>query len=309
VNACDGDFADPWAVAVDAKGNIYVAGFTNDRIQKFDSRGNYLDKWGIEGSGNGQLDGPEGVAIAPSGTIYVADGFNDRIQYFNEYGFYLGQWGSYGTGDTQFREPAGVAVDSAGYIYVTDHYNDRVVKYAPGGIYQTKWGVQCQTSIQGEHGCDGDFYHPWGIAVDSSDNVYVADAFNHRIEKFTNTGTVLAKWGTECDTGTEGVDGCDGKFNTSAGVAIDGSDNLYVVDYYNNRVQKFDSNGAFLAKWGTFDFGPGAEAGKFYNPTGVAVDAEGNIYVTESGNNRVQKFGPALDTFIGEPPVLLPLPR
>ena len=115
----------PEGVAVDGQGNVYVADSFNDRIQKFDSSGNYLGQWGSCGSGNGQFKGPLGVAVDGQGNVYVADTGNNRIQKFDSSGGYLGQWGSYGSENGQFKYPIGVAVDGKGNIYVADLGNGR----------------------------------------------------------------------------------------------------------------------------------------------------------------------------------------
>jgi streptogramin lyase len=178
----------------------------------------------------------------------------------------------------------------------------------------------------GEYGSgNGRFNEPYGIAIDDSDNVYVADADNNRIQKFSPNGAFITTWGTD-GTGDGqffgpsmigidssgnfyvsdwsnyriqkfgpngtfitawGTDGTgDGQFDGPNGMAIDASGNVYVSDYYNHRIQKFDSNGTFLTKWGA----GGSGNGRFSYPEGVAVDASGNVYVADSENNRIQKF-------------------
>src|SRR5215203_1551183 len=100
----------------------------------------------------------------------------------------------------------------------------------------TKWG----NSTDG----DGQLSNPQGLAIDSSGNVYVADTWNHRIQKFTSSGGFMSKWG--------GPGTGNGQFSNPQGVAIDSSGNLYVADKNNNRIQKFDSSGDFITKWGTY---------------------------------------------------------
>ena len=178
----------------------------------------------------------------------------------------------------------------------------------------------------GEYGSgNGRFDEPYGVAIDGSDNVYVADASNDRIQKFDPNGGFLTKWGTSGSgdgqfywpsmigidssgnvyvsdwdnhriqkfgpNGTFitswGMEGTgNGEFDGSDGMAIDASGNVYVSDYYNHRIQKFESNGAFITTWGS----EGAGNGRFSYPEGVAVDALGNVYVADSENNRIQKF-------------------
>ena len=137
-------------------------------------------------------------------------------------------------------------------------------------VFVTKWGTRNPD--------DGWFLNPQGVAVDSSDNVYVADTSNNRVQKFSSTGTYLAKWGT--------LGSGDGQFQSPVGVAVDSSDNVYVADTSNNRIQKFSSDGTFLAKWGA----SGSGDGQFQNPLSVTVDSSGNVFVADYGNNRIQKF-------------------
>jgi hypothetical protein len=121
-----------------------------------------------------------------------------------------------------------------------------------------------------------------GIAVDAGGNVYIADDGLHRIEKFTRNGTYLTQWGTPGSG--------DGQFLYPWGIAVDASGNVYVADNGNNRIQKFTSDGTYLSQWGTY----GYESGQFAGPVGVAVDGSGNVYVTDNAsdgaNNRIQKF-------------------
>ena len=163
-------------MAVDGSGNVYVADAWNDRIQKFDSDGNFLTKWGTEGDGDGQFMSPSGVAVDGSGSVYVADTNNGRIQKFDSEGNFLTKWGTEGSDDGQFRGPHGVAVDGSGNVYVADAWNDRIQKFDSEGNFLTKWGT--------EGSDDGQFRGPHGVAVDGTGNVYVTDTWNYRIQKF-----------------------------------------------------------------------------------------------------------------------------
>ena len=127
----------------------------------------------------------------------------------------------------------------------------------------------------------GQFYNPWGVAVDSSGNVYVVDYGNNRVEKFTSSGTFVTQWGSY---GSENSG--PGQFNLPSGVGVDSSGNVYITDTGNNRVEKFTSSGTFITQWGS----GGSNAGQFYGPSGVAVDSSGDIYVADTWNNRIQKF-------------------
>ncbi len=132
-----------------------------------------------------------------------------------------------------------------------------------------KWG--------GPGAGDGEFYVS-GLAVDTSGHVYVADLYNHRIQKFDANGNFLAKWGS--------FGYGNGEFYYPYSVATDLSDNVYVADANNHRIQKFDADGNFLAKWGS----AGTGDGQFNFPISLTVDASGDIYVADLFNYRIQKF-------------------
>ena len=99
----------------------------NQRIQKFDSDGNFLTKWGSKGKGNGEFDAPAGIAVDNlDHNIYLTDGGNNRIQKFDSDGNFLTKWGSEGSGEGQFSFPSGVAVADSGIVYIADQYNHRI---------------------------------------------------------------------------------------------------------------------------------------------------------------------------------------
>ena len=247
----------------------------------------FVTKWGLEGSGDVQFNVPYGVAVDSSGNVYVADKGNNRIQKFSSDGSFLSKWGSYGSGDGQFIIPEGIAVDPSGNVYVVDELFGWIQKFNSTGTFLTKWrGAEfpSQATIL------------LGVATDSSGNIYVADQDypNSRILKFTSNGTFLAKWGSY-GTG-------DGQFSGPYGVAVDSSGNVFVTEVNtiygkldNYRIQKFNSDGIFMVMWGS----NGSGDGQFESPCGVAVDSSGNVFVADTGNNRIQKFAP----FSANPPV------
>jgi hypothetical protein len=285
----NGQFANPRGVAVDSSGNVYVADENNNRIQKFTSSGTFMDKWGANGgngswgSGNGEFNMPWGVAVDSSGNVYVADSSNHRIQKLASSGTFLTRWGanggdgSSGNGNGEFRYPTGVVVDSSGNVYVADINNNRIQKLDSAGTFLTRWGTNGGDGSSGNG--NGEFDGPCGVAVDSLGNVYVADTANNRIQKFDGT-----TWSSFASSG---------QFYGPCGVAVDSSGNVYVADTNNNRIQKFTSAGTFLARWGHNggDGNPGRGNGEFRYPTGVAVDSSGNVYVADTYNHRIQKFG------------------
>ncbi len=274
----DGQFDDPHDVAVDGSGNVYVADLFNSRIEKFDGNGRLLLMWGGGSSADGQFDNPTGVAMDAAGNLYVADTWNNRVQKFDASGRFLLKWGSEGAGDGQFGSPGHIAIDRAGTVYVADTVNNRVQKFDANGRFLLKWGST--GTGDGQFAFSRDAVDGFGIAVDGSGSVYIADTANNRVQKFDANGTLLTKWG--------GVGGGDGQFSHPYDLAVDGAGNVYVTDGANHRVQKFDPGGRFLLKWG----GEGTSNGQFQYPAGIAVDGAGNVYVVETGNasSRIQKF-------------------
>jgi DNA-binding beta-propeller fold protein YncE len=243
----------------------------------------YLTQWGGYGSGAGQFINPHGIAVDRAGSVFVADFGNNRIQKFGPSGEFLTQWGAAGSADGSFYGPVAVAVDATGNVYVAENGSNstvnqhRVQKFDGNGAFLTKWGAL-------GHGL-GEFNSPYGIAVDASGDVYVADSGNDRIQKFTSDGVLVTSWGTH------GPD--EGQFVGPLAIASDGAGNIYVVEYgfrsaiTGPRVQKFTEQGDFLTKWGGI-YGTGD--GQFAEASDVAVDADGNVYVVDSGNNRIQAF-------------------
>jgi|GEM_PF-5512599 len=252
----NGQFITPYDVAVDSSGNIYVSDMYNNRVQKFDSSGNYVSQFGTSGTGNGLFNAPRGIAIDSSNNIYVAESDNNRIQKFSSSGSYQSQI-------APIYYPLGITVDSSMNVYVAESGGDRIQKFSSSGVSQLVFGTLGNSN--------GQFFDAAGVALDSSGNIYVADRGNSRIQKFSSSGTYSSKFGT-------------GILNYPTDIAIDSSDNIYVADINNSAIHKFSKSGVYLNQIGT----PGTGIGQLYNPTGVAVDSSGNVYVADS--NRIQKF-------------------
>jgi len=274
-------FRAPQGLVVDSTKNVYVADTLNCRIQKLTSDGRFITKWGNHGSGDGEFNNPPGIAMDESGNIYVADLENHRIQKFTPHAQFVTKWGSQGFENGQFNYPVGIAVDGSGNVYVADGGNHRIQKFSSDGEFIANWGSQGFEN--------GQFNYPVGIAIDGSDNVYVADRLNNRIQKFTSNGEFITKWGNEgagdgefaAPWGSYGY--ADGDF-AFWGIAVDGSGNIYVVDTFNKRIQKFTSDGQFIMKWG----GEVAADWMFDFPVGITIDSNGNAYVSDFSS--IQKF-------------------
>ncbi len=284
-----GVFSECVGAAVDSSGNVYISDCFNHRIQKFNSNGTLLAKWGGNSGGGGpgsygyyywQFTCPKQVWYdSRYDDIYIADTGNNRIQVFNPDGTWLFNFGYF-----NLSQPMGVCSTSDGYFFVADTGHNRVVKFDALGNFVTSWGSEGMA--------DGQFRQPCFIARDSSDNIYVVDRINNRVQKFTKNGTFITKWGTNGGVPTE--DPLDnwgngnGDLFLPVGISIDSNNYVYVSDSSNNRMQKFTSNGTFVEKWGTFS----GTSGNFFSPQGIACGANGEVYTADALLNRVTKFVP-----------------
>lgn len=191
-------------------------------------------------------------------------------------------FGQQGFANAQFNFPRNIAFDAQGNFYVVDSDNHRIQKFNAQGEFVLAWGTRSPDNVAP---VPSTFNQPWGIAVDTAGNVYVADTWNHRIQKFDANGKFLTMWGTNGDT--RGIAHIDPLlFYGPRAIAIDAQGNVLVTDTGNKRVLKFSPDGIPLAQYG----GVGAESGKFLEPVGIAIDAQGNIFIADTWNLRIQKF-------------------
>jgi DNA-binding beta-propeller fold protein YncE len=269
---------------------------------------------GAAGASQGQMNAPDGIAVHDSsGAVYVADVVNHRIGRFGAAGALLTPMGASGTAEGQFSFPRGVAVDqTTGDLYVVDSSNQRIQVFDSSGTFLRAWGwgvddgaaalqtctSGCQAGTVGSQ--DGRFSTPEGIALnDAGDRVYVADTNNHRVQEFTTGGTFVDAWGSG---GT-----AEGQFQFPDGIDVDSDGSVLVSDNNNHRVQKFTDDGEFVATWGwgvddgsaalqTCTIGcqagvtPGNANGQLHFAGSLALAPNGDVYVADRNNDRVQLF-------------------
>lgn len=271
-----GQFNDPIGIAV-ADGEVFVADSRNSRIQVFDLDGQFKRQFGKPGDQPGELDRPMNLAIH-EGELYVAEYFNDRIQVFGLDGTPQRIIGQSGDGPGEFNAPGGVAVAPKGDLFVADFYNHRVQHLKADGTFIHQWGTTGEPGIWA-----GEFTYPTDVALQNN-RLYVADGYADRIQVFNPQGGLLYKWGGPFAMNIHGP--FNGWFATVTSVAISQQGDVFVADFYNDRIQKFAPDGTFLTDFGQTGSGPG----QFRHAMSVAVADDGIVYVTDFLNHRVQKW-------------------
>lgn len=255
-----GQFRSPSGIAIDSDDNLYVADTGNNRIHKLANNGAYLDDWGGVALA---LAGPQSVAVDRAGNVYVAVTNTHRVVKLDSAGTFVTEW-STTTGEDEFFQPKGITVDPGGAVWLSDWGNWRMLQFSSAGEFLDQIGGFP----------DNVFYYPTEIAHNGT--LYVADTGRHQILRFPG-GPI----------GAEGTG--DGEFSVPRGVALDDAGNLFVVDAGNNRVQKFDSTGAFDLEIVESQ----AADGNFGYLAGIGVDSVGNLFVVDEERACIHKFRPA----------------
>jgi trimeric autotransporter adhesin len=307
----------PIAITIDGSGGFYVSSriFNNVYHIAKDRRirlvaGNGFPGYGGDGgrAALAQLNYPGGLAFDSAGNLYIADTYNNRIRKVNRAGIITtiagnGIAGFGGDGNqatlAQLSYPMGLAVDSAGNLYLCDVSNNRIRKIALTGVITTVAGDggECYSG-DGSQASSASLDNPTGIAVDGKGNLYIADTWNHRIRKVNKAGIIT----TVAGDGEEGYSG-DGGLAASArirfpgGLAMDSANNLYIADNGNNRIRRVDSSGTITTVAGNaanhkLGDDEQAEAAMLKEPTGLAIDHSGNLYIADCDNNRIRKVNP-----------------
>ena len=216
-----GEFNHPCGVVVDDDGNILVADQKNNRIQKFNSRGEYIGNHNIHSL---ELGLPVGIGIHPhTKMIYVTDTKHHRVQILHPNLNYSGSFGSLGNGDGLLSQPKDVAFDSAGNVYVADNENHRIQVFSKTGQYLRKFGRQGNE--------EGELYYPSSISIDCEDVIYMTELYNNRVSMFTLQGEFLHSFGSKGNG--------EGKFMHPCGIKVDKNGTIYVSDHDNDRIQVF----------------------------------------------------------------------
>ena len=306
-------FNAPAGVAVDSSGNVYVANSAGNDILLISPSGTvsvlagsgtagFLDNASGTSAATAEFSSPTGVAVNSSGTIYVADFYNNAIreiqctsltasacQVTTVAGAGPGGAGYVnGTGSgAKFDNPLGVAVGPSGNLYVADFNNNAIREVTPAGVVTTVAGSPTTATFNG----------PAGVAVDSAGNVYVADEFNNEIRMINSSGVVSTLAGSTTAGHADGT-GSAASFSQPIDVAVDSAGNVYVADYANNEIRLVSPAGTVSTIAG---LPPPTAAGNangpattatFDAPSGVAVNASGDVFVGDQNNNEIREIVP-----------------
>ncbi|ANJ73375.1 hypothetical protein K6V72_19225 [Ralstonia insidiosa] len=303
-------FQNPYGVALDSAGNLFVADTYNYRIRKITVPGVVST---FAGSGTGsEADGtgtaasfssPIGITFDSTGNLYVVDTSGNTIRKITPAGVVttLAGSGAVGSADgigtaATFWQPYGVAIDGAGNLYVTDVANQKIRKITPAGVVTTLAGSGTVGATDGP-GALATFNLPRGIAVDNNGYVYVAEQSGCKIRKITPAGVVSTLAGSPASncghadgTGTAAI------FQGPVALALDSNGNLYVAEFGGSDVRKVTPAGVVTTLAGSGVSGSADGMGtsaQFGTPAGIAVDSNGVVYVADSSNSTIRMITPA----------------
>ena len=298
-------FSDPAAIVADVNGNFFVADSRNHAIRKITAGGavtTFAGQLGVAGTANGtgaaaQFNSPCGLAFDTGGNLFVSDTGNSTIRKITSAGAVTTLAGVAGSsaflngtaGGALFNSPLGLAVWTNGNVFVADSGNHCIRKIS-GGVVSTFAGKPQIWGSANSTGTNAQFNSPCGLAFDKTGNLFVCDANNNTIRKITTGGVVTTF------AGAAGLDGStDGaltsaRFRSPAELAFDQRGNLFVADSFNQTIRKIATNGIVSTVSGTAGISGtnSGTNGRFFNPYGIVVAADGSLVVADTYNELVR---------------------
>ncbi len=261
-----GQFNEPTGIAVSER-EVFVADSRNARIQVFDKQGKFLRAF------SEQLQRPMNLDIHDN-RLFVADFFADAILVYSLVGRLLETIHA----ADGLKNPGGVAVKADGTLLVADTYRHRIVQLARDGRVLRSWGT-VDTPGNGA----GEFNYPTDLALTTDGGFYVADGYNDRVQQFDAEGEYVRRWGGPFGLNIHGP--FKGWFATVTSIAVSADDSqIFVADFYHNRVQKFCDRGGYLTSFGT----PSNSA--IYTVIAIDVDLDGSQWVVNYAQHRVERW-------------------
>jgi len=273
----DGQFLQPFGIAIDGNNNLFISDPLNHRIQKFTPEGEFLGTWGTYGHEEGQFRAPQGIDVDGDGAVYVADFLNDRIQKFTPEGEFLDAWSTRMDGLWLYSTPRALAVDKEGFVYVhhasltpPDLYYTCIQKFTADGMFLDQWPFIWLDALE--------------MATDPENNLFVPATVMGPVHIFSAGGNLVNRMQT-CPP--------EDVFCTSTGIALDSDGNIYVSDSFHHAIRKFKQDGTLITSIvleGEDGFGIQP------SPYGLAIDSSGNIYVADAANDCIKKYSPVSTT-------------
>jgi sugar lactone lactonase YvrE len=251
---------------------------------------------------------PEDLVADSGGNLYVVERGASKIRKISPAGVVTTFAGNIIPGSidgigtkASFLGPSGLTIDASGNLYIADTGNNKIRKISPVGVVTTVAGTGVGGSVDGDRS-QASFLAPTDVAVDGSGNLYVADISNNKIRKINPSGTVSTFAGSGIEGSMDGV-GVLASFHYPRNITIDKVGNLYVSEWGSRKIRKISPGGVVttLAGGGNFGVDGTGSSASFGLPSGITIDALGNLYIADTGNNTIRKITSAgvVTTFAG----------
>jgi len=294
-------FSQPRGIAVGPDGVLYVTDSSNHVIRKITPDGEVTTfAGGVQGTSDGtgvqaEFDFPIGIVVDSQGNLFVTDNFSDRIRKITpsaEVSTFAGGIAGFTDGagiNAQFRAPQGITIDAQDNLYIADRNNHSIRKITPSGEVTTIAGGT--EGFEDGLGANAQFKSPTGIARDDEGVLYIVDKNNHSIRKIMPNGEVSTIAGDGTFGLVNGI-GTDAQFGLPRDIIIDRQGDLLVTDTDNSVIRKITPDGEVSTFLGTTEgFTDGTPENVQFNfPTGIVLDTENNIFITDRNNNRIRKI-------------------
>jgi sugar lactone lactonase YvrE len=345
--ATKGGMTQPWGIVFDAAGDYYVSEQGSDRVRKVTKSTGFLSTiagWGPNAAGQINYSDPVGITADPgtgialyqstavyadprstllyiggysSQAVYSIDSSTGKVSNFAGNGIagFAGDGTVATTLGVQLSNPSGSVKDASGDVYIADFSNCVVRKVTAGtGVISTVAGTPGRCGFSGDGGAalSAEMYGPSALAIDSANNLYIADYYNCSIRRVDGSSQIITTYAgiDACGYNGDNLPATSAKLNYPNGVAIDGQGNLFIADQNNHRIRKVDANFGFITTVagdgvGGYTKDGFATAVSLNTPQGVTADPNGNIFISDTYNDILRWVDPAgnLITFAGTPDV------